>query len=156
MPAPITQDEGEPKQVSKIATNLRRSPIITSYVIPRTAGIAGAELYQFIGNAFLQDMKQIVKVNDTTLGPEEVANRVVHPVTKETITKYKKLIDDPLMRVVWSKSMCKELGRPCQGFEDTEGINTMRFIDIKLISNIPQDRVVTYARIVVDYRAHKK
>ena len=59
-----------------------------------------AELHQFIGNAFLHDMKRIVKGNDTTLGPEEVANGVVNPITKETITKYKKLIDDPLMRLV--------------------------------------------------------
>ena len=46
-------------------------------------------------------MKRIVKINDTTLGPEEVANGVVHPVTKETIAKYKKIIDDPLIRLVW-------------------------------------------------------
>ena len=76
-------------------------------------------------------MKRIVKVNDTTLGPEEVANGVVHPVTKETITKYNKLIDDPLMQVVWSKATCKELGRICKGFEYTEGTNTMRFLDLK-------------------------
>ena len=44
-------------------------------------------------------MKRIVKVNYTTLGPEEVANGVVHPVTKETIIKYKKLIDDPIRRL---------------------------------------------------------
>ena len=75
-------------------------------------------------------MRRIVKVNDTTLGPEEVANGVVHPVTKETITKYKKLIDEPLMRLVWSKAMCKELGRLCQGFEDIEGTNNMKFLDI--------------------------
>ena len=68
-------------------------------------------------------MKRIVKVNGTTLGPEEVANGVVYPVTKETITKYKKLIDDPLMRLVLSKEMCKKLGRLCQGFGDTEGTN---------------------------------
>ena len=94
-------------------------------------------LHQFIGNAFLQDMKRIVKVDDTTLGPEEVANGVVHPITKEAITKYKKLVDDSLMRLVWSKAMCEELGRMCQGFEDTEGTNNMRFLDIKRISNIP-------------------
>ena len=81
---------------------------------------------------------------------------MVHPVTKETITKYKKLIDDPLMRLVWSKSMCKKLGRLCQVFGDTEGTNTMRFLDINGIRNIPRDRVVTDARIVVEYRAHKK
>ena len=81
---------------------------------------------------------------------------MVQPVTKETITKYKKLIDDPIMRLVWSKAMCKELVRLCQGFVDTEGTNTMMFLDINGIRNIPQYRVVTYARIVVDYLAHKK
>ena len=47
--------------------------------------------------------------------------------------------------------MCKELGRLCQGFEDTEDTNNMRFLDIKGIGNIPRDRVVTFARIVVNY-----
>ena len=56
-PAPITQDEEEPNQVSKLATNLRRSPRINSYVSPRLDGIAMVALHQFIGNAFLQDMK---------------------------------------------------------------------------------------------------
>ena len=32
----------------------------------------------------------------TPIALEEVANGVVYPVTKETITKYKKLIEDPL------------------------------------------------------------
>ena len=125
------------KQVSKLATNLRNYPRITSYVSPLTSGIAVAVLHQFIDNAFLQDMKRIVKVNDTTLGTEEVENTVVHPVTKETITKYKKLVDDPLMQVVWSKAMRKELGRLYQCFEDTEGTNIMRFLDLEGISNIP-------------------
>ena len=53
---------------------------MTSYVSPRTAGIAMAALHQFIGNALLHDMKIIVKVNDTTLELEEVANGVVHPI----------------------------------------------------------------------------
>ena len=153
----MTQDKEEPTEVTKLATtNLRRSPRITSYVNPRTAGIAMAELHQFIGNTLLHDMKRIVKVNDTSLELEEVANGMVHPVTKETITKYKKLIDDPLMRLVWSKAMCKELGRLYQGFGYTEGTNTMRFLYINGIRNIQRDRVVTYARILVDYRSHKK
>ena len=118
VPAPITQDKEEPTEVTKLATkNLRRSPRITSYVNPCTAGIAMAALHQFIGNELPHDIKRIVKGNDTTLGPEEVANGVVHPVIKEKITKYKKLIDDPLMRLVWSKAMCKEIGRICQGLK---------------------------------------
>ena len=52
--------------------------------------------------------------------------------------------------------MCKELGRLCQGFGETEGTDTMRFLDLEGIKNTPKDRVVTYARIVVDYRPQKK
>ena len=60
------------------------------------------------------------------------------------------------MQDTWSKAMCKELGILCQGFGETEGTDTMRFLDLEGIKNIPKDRVVTYARIVVDYRPQKK
>ena len=104
---------------------------------------------------FLEELKITVN-NAPPLGPEEVANSIVHQVTKETITKYKKLIADPLLQETWSNTMCKELGRLCQGFEDTKGADTMQFLDLDGINTIPQDRIVTYARIVVDYRPHKK
>ena len=52
--------------------------------------------------------------------------------------------------------MCIELGRLANGYEDTEGTNTFKFMSHEEISNIPGDRTVTYARIVVDYRAQKK
>ena len=107
-----------------------------------------------MGNAFLEELKKTT-INATPTTIEEVANGVVHPVTKETITKYKKLIEDPLLRETWAKAMCKELGRLCQGFGETEGTDTMRFLDLEGIKNIPKDRVVTYARIVVDYRPQK-
>ena len=112
-------------------------------------------LHQFMGNAFLDELKQTVRINDVPVNIEEVANGVVHPVTKETITKYKKLIADPLLRDTWSKAMCKELGRLAQGFGETKGTDTIRFLDHEGIRNIPRDRVVTYARIVVGYRVHK-
>ena len=90
-PAPITQDEEDPEQVSKPSTKLRCSPRIKGFVSPHTAGIEVGALHQFMGNAFLEEMKLRVKINDTLLGPEEVGNGVVHPVNKETITKYKKI-----------------------------------------------------------------
>ena len=78
---------------------------------------------QFMGNAFLEELKRTaISANPTVL--EEVANDVVHPVTKETITKYKKLIEDTLPREMWSRAMCRVLGRLCQGFDETEGTNT--------------------------------
>jgi hypothetical protein len=41
---------------------------------------------------------------------DHMANGVVHPITQETITKYEKLANDPIMRDVWMKGLCKELG----------------------------------------------
>ena len=86
---------------------------------------------------------------------EEVCNGVVHPVTNETITKYHKLIDEPLLRDVWMKAMCIELGRLASGYKDTKGTETIKFLSLNEIANIPSDRTITYARIVVDYRAQK-
>ena len=51
--------------------------------------------------------------------------------------------------------MCKELGRLAQGFGSTEGTDTIRFMTINEIKEIPRDKTVTYARIVVDYRPQK-
>ena len=108
-----------------------------------------------MGNKFLEELKK-TKINASPHALEEVANGVVHLFTKETITKYKQLIADPLLRETWSKAMCKELGRLCQGFDKIEGTNTMRLLDLNGIKRIPRDRVVTYARIVVDYRPQKE
>ena len=47
------------------------------------------------------------------------------------------------------------MGRLAQGFGETKGTDTICFLDHEGIKNIPRDRVVTYARIVVDYRVHK-
>ncbi|KAL7528763.1 hypothetical protein ACHAXR_002616 [Thalassiosira sp. AJA248-18] len=87
---------------------------------------------------------------------EEFANGVVHPETKETITKYNKLIKEPVLREVSLKAICIELGRLANGYEDTKGTNTFKFMSLDEIHNIPGDRTVTYARIVVDYRPQKK
>ena len=61
-------------------------------------------------------------VSNNENDPAHTANGVVHPVTKETITKYKQLIDDPLLRETWQEAMCKELGRLAQGYGDTKGV----------------------------------
>jgi len=87
---------------------------------------------------------------------EEVCNGVVNPITKETLTNYKKVIACPELCAVWMKAMCKELGNIAQGYSDGEGINekgtnTVRFLTHEEIKAIPKDRKITYARIVVDF-----
>ena len=73
-----------------------------------------------MGNVFLKELKR-TSINAIPTALEEVANGVVHPVTKETITKYKTLIEDPLMQETRSKAMCKELGRLCKGLARQKG-----------------------------------
>ena len=51
----------------------------------------------FMGNSYMQELQQSMANNATPSRLEEVANGVVHPVTKETITKYKKFNNDPLL-----------------------------------------------------------
>jgi hypothetical protein len=67
-------------------------------ISPRSIGIATVvALNQFTEHAFLEEMKRTIQINKTPLKSEEIVNGVVHPVVKETITKYNQLIDDPVM-----------------------------------------------------------
>ena len=52
--------------------------------------------------------------------------------------------------------MCIELGRLSQGYGDTKGTNTIKYLSLEEIKGIPGDRTVTYARIMVDYRPQKE
>ena len=117
------------------------------------AEISQASLNAFMGNSYMQELQHSMANNTTLSGLEEVANGVVHPVTKETITKHKKLINDPLLQDDWMKGMCKELGRLSRGYGE-KGADL--FMDLDEIKTIPKDQVVIYARVVVDYRPQKK
>ncbi len=80
----------------------------------------------------------------------EYCNGVVHPDTKETITHYKKLFKEPLLRDLWLKAISKELHclvQRCAGI--TKGTNAIFFLLHSDICNIPRDKTVTYACIVM-------
>ena len=51
--------------------------------------------------------------------------------------------------------MCVKLGRLAQGYKDTKGTETIKFMTMDEINQIPADRTVIYENIVVDYRAQK-
>ena len=97
----------------------------------------------------------------TTIGDvdmEHFCAPVVHPVTGKTITSYKKLADDPITRSTWTTGYGKEFGRMAQGDEKTgtKGKNCIFVMNHDEIANIPKDCVVTYARVVVDFRPQKE
>ena len=83
---------------------------------------------------------------------------VIHPISRETITKYKKLAADPATQVVWTTEFGKEWGNLTQGDNKTrtKGTDSLIVLDHEEILNIPTYRTVTYANIVVDYRSQKE
>ena len=92
---PITQEETEPQPTAAATTRnvtwkLDGKNYGKTSINPPLAGISrGGSLNQFMGNAFLEELKRTT-ISATPTALEEVANGVAHPVTKETITKYKK------------------------------------------------------------------
>ena len=52
--------------------------------------------------------------------------------------------------------MCVKLGRLAQGYKNTKGTNTIRFMNKQMIKKIPSNCTITYARIVVNYQPQKK
>eukprot|EP00804_Cyclotella_cryptica_P019007 CCRYP_006480-RA/>CCRYP_006480-RA protein AED:0.25 eAED:0.14 QI:0/0/0/1/1/1/2/0/936 len=137
----------------------------TSIQYPRHMGIHRNALYHVVRthvenqtSAFIpRRMEDRHKQLQMEIPLEAVANAgVVNPENGETLTKYEQLLKIPALKQIWSKAMCKELGRLAQGYEGDPGTDTIHFMTINEIRKIPKDRTVTYARIVVDYRPQKK
>jgi hypothetical protein len=60
---------------------------------------------------------------------------------------------DPHLQPLWTRGFGNKCGRLFQGIRDIPGTDTCFFIDLK---NIPNDRKITYSKIVCDYKPHKK
>ena len=89
---------------------------------------------------------------------EHLEMPMVHPVTGETISSYKKLKNNPVTVETWMTAFGKKIGGMAQGNnktgqKGTKAIFVMSHIEIALI---PSDRIFTYAGIIVDHRLQKK
>jgi hypothetical protein len=67
--------------------------------------------------------------------------------------EYKALMKDPRLQPLWTRGFGNECGRLFQGIRDIAGTNTCFFIKL---TNIPNDRKITYGKIVCDYKPHKQ
>ena len=96
---------------------------------------------------------------ETTLPPdiEHLCMPAIHPITGESISSYNKLKNDPATAKRWGIAYGKEFGGLAQGDDLTgeKGSNTIFVMTHEQIANIPKHKVVTYARVVVDYREQK-
>ncbi len=90
---------------------------------------------------------------------EHYASPMVHPFTGETISSYKKLINDPATAEVWQTAFGKDFGGMAQGCNKTgqKGTNAM-FVMTKaeIASALAAGKKITYANRVVDHRQQKK
>jgi hypothetical protein len=80
------------------------------------------------------------------------ANSVIHPVTCKEM-KYSALMKYPHLQPLWTRGFGNECGRQFQGIRDIPGTDTCFFNDLK---NIPNDRNITYGKIVCNYKPQKK
>jgi hypothetical protein len=84
---------------------------------------------------------------------------MVHPTMGETISSYKRLMNDPETAIIWQTAFGKDFGGMAQGVEKTgqKGTNsvfvmTRTEIDIAKAAGLKW----TYAQVVVDYRPQKE
>ncbi len=84
---------------------------------------------------------------------------MVHPITGETISSYKKLMNDPATAEVWQTAFRKDFGGMAQGCNKTgqKGTNAM-FVMTKteIASALAAGKKFTYANPVVDHRPQKE
>ena len=99
-------------------------------VSPEPVNFLTAKVYSEVNETWLPNdfiVAQPAQCNHdgTTIGDVDncfFCAPVVHPVTVETITSYKKLADDPITRSTWTTGYGKEFGRMAQGDEKTGGL----------------------------------
>jgi hypothetical protein len=88
---------------------------------------------------------------------EEYCCSVVHPIAKDMIMQYRKLMKEPLLKDLWTNAMSKELHQLAQGCPGiTKSTNTVVYHSHIEILSIPKDRTVTYGCIVIDHRPQKE
>ena len=90
---------------------------------------------------------------------EHYANSMVHPVTGETISSYKKMMNDSVTAEVWQTAFGKDFGGMAQGDNKTgqKGTVTMFLMthdDIK--HALRAGKKITYCNPVVDPRPQKE
>ncbi len=90
---------------------------------------------------------------------EQYANPLVYPVTRETISSYKKLVNDPATAKVWQTVFGKDFGGMLQGDNKTgqKGTNAMLFMMREDIAHaLAAGKCFTYANPVVDFCPQKE
>jgi hypothetical protein len=88
---------------------------------------------------------------------EQVAMPIVHPITGETISSFKRLMHNPTMAETRQTAFGKDFCSMVQGDLNAgqKGTNSIFVMTHEEISHILQNQTVTYALVVVDFQPQK-
>jgi hypothetical protein len=89
----------------------------------------------------------------TCLDFEQVAMLMVHLVTGETISTYKRLMKDPTTADMWQTAFGKDFGGMTQGNHKLgqQGTTSIFVMTHNKISRIPKGQTITYVRVLVGF-----
>jgi hypothetical protein len=82
---------------------------------------------------------------------------MIHPITGKIISSYKRLMNNPTTAEVWMMAFGKDFGGMSLG-DNKMGQKGTNVMFLKLpsdVPNIPKDRVIMYARVVIDHCPQK-
>ena len=93
----------------------------------------------------------------TAANLEHLAMPMIHPTTGETISSYKKLMNDPATMEIRQTAFGKDFGGMAQGDNKTgqKGTNAIFVMTHAEIPLIPADSTITYMRVVIDFHPQK-
>jgi hypothetical protein len=128
------------------------------------ASIAAYALYHVINLVFNNSPSITIptKLNNSTnrfqhnINIKEVCNGIINPFTKETITKYIKLMDNPALKNLWVPAMSKELHCLAKGKKVSLLALTQFFISPTLKSGASQKIELSRMHVLSSTNAPKK
>jgi hypothetical protein len=91
--------------------------------------------------------------SEITIGHNRTMPAQSSTQSPEKKLEYSALMKDPRLQPLWTRGFGNECGRLFQCIRDIPGTDTCFFIKLK---NIPNDRKITYGKIVWDYKPHKQ
>ncbi len=103
--------------------------------------------------------RALMKYAKMPIDYKHYANPMVHPMTGETISSYKKLMHNPATAEVWQTEFGKDFGNMAQGDNKTgqKGTNAMFVMTHNEIARtIAANKRFTYGNPVVNYRPQKE
>ena len=109
--------------------------------------------------AFTPQHLALTPVTDNVPNYAHYASPMIHLVTGEMITSYKRLMHDPTTAETWQTAFGKDFGSMTQGGNKTGQKGTDSIFMMKhgeIVTAKKEGKKFTFARIVVEYRPQKE